>query len=81
MATIKPNRNFGRDIKREIDAKAQRAVDAVAAQHKGGDQATIKAALDRQLKRIGLPLPDSTLDEWSAILAHGNDIKVDIHPQ
>ena len=76
---VNMNPNFERDLKRDIDAKAQRVVDVVAHQHAGETGAAIKSALDGRLRMIGLNLPESTLDEWAAALATGGELKVDIH--
>lgn len=73
------NPNFGRDLKRDIDAKAQRVVDLVAREHAGETAEEIGSALDDGLAAIGLNLPKSTLDPWAAVLAASNDLKVDIH--
>ena len=77
--SIKMNPNFEGDLKRDIDAKAQRVVDTVARGHAGEPQASIKAALDQGLSDIGLNMPDATLDKWSGALAAGVDLRVDIH--
>ena len=76
---VNMNPNFGRDLKRDIDAKAQRVVDVVARDHAGDGAEVIAAALDARLAAIGLNLPKSTLDQWAGSLAAGNDLKVDIH--
>ena len=73
------NPNFERDLKRDIDAKAQRVVDAVARQHAGEAKDAIKSALNDELGVIGLNLPNATLDGWASALANGNGLKVDIH--
>lgn len=51
------NPNLERDVKRDLDAKAQRVVDGIAGEHTGEAQADIRAALDRGLSEIGLVPP------------------------
>lgn len=79
MVRVQMNPNFERDLKRDVDAKAQRVVDAVTREHAGETAEAIGTALDGGLAAIGLNLPKSTLDEWAAVLAAGSDLKVDIH--
>ncbi len=74
-----PNPDFGRDMKRELDAKAQAVADEVAGRFATDPSLDVAAELNAGLARVGINLPDATLNEWADIILRGSELKVDIH--
>lgn len=73
-----PNPDFGKQLKRELDVKAQHVVDDVTARFRADSSLNLKGELNDGLSQQGIDLPDENLDERAGIVASGEDLTVDI---
>lgn len=75
---FQPNPDFERNLKRDLDAKAQLVIDTVTAWYRADDTRDLRADLAHGLAQQGINLDPDRLEDWAAAIENDEEVRADI---